>query len=156
MPIVKLPRMSKMEIEELISEQFLCRMAFAGKEYPHIVPLQYVRLNDSLYFHFSEYGIKMKLLESQRQVCVEIEKYEPDLSKFQFVILKGGLEIVTDPLEREEAIGKMAEQGRQLLSTNFLIVHGFREDEDWSSFTTARPLTIVKLTPATESGLKSR
>jgi len=148
--------MNKKEIDELISGQFLCRMAFVGEKYPHIVPLQYVLLNDSLYFHFSEYGTKMKLLKSQRQVCVEIEKYESDLSKFEFVVLKGSLETVTDPLEREEAIGKMAEQGKRMLSTNFLIAHGFREDDDWSSFTPARPLTIVKLTPATESGLKSR
>jgi nitroimidazol reductase NimA-like FMN-containing flavoprotein (pyridoxamine 5'-phosphate oxidase superfamily) len=148
--------MSKKEIEELISEQFLCRIAFMGEKYPHIVPLQYVLLNHSLYFHFSEYGIKMKLLESQRQVCVEIEKYEPDLSKFQFVLLKGSLEVVTDPLEREKAIGKMAEQGERLLSTSFLIAHGFSEEDDWSSLNPARPLTIVKLTPTIESGLKSR
>jgi len=148
--------MSKKEIGELISEQFLCRMAFMGEKYPHIVPLQYVLLNDSLYFHFSEYGIKMKLLENQRQVCVEIEEYKPDLSEFQFVMLKGSLEMVTDPLEREEAICRIAEQGRQVLSTNFLIAHGFKEEDDWSSFTPARPLTIVKLTPKIESGLKSR
>jgi nitroimidazol reductase NimA-like FMN-containing flavoprotein (pyridoxamine 5'-phosphate oxidase superfamily) len=98
----------------------------------------------------------MKLLESQRQVCVEIEKYEPDLSKFQFVLLKGSLEVVTDPLEREKAIGKMAEQGERLLSTSFLIAHGFSEEDDWSSLNPARPLTIVKLTPTIESGLKSR
>jgi nitroimidazol reductase NimA-like FMN-containing flavoprotein (pyridoxamine 5'-phosphate oxidase superfamily) len=98
----------------------------------------------------------MKLLENQRQVCVEIEEYKPDLSEFQFVMLKGSLEMVTDPLEREEAICRIAEQGRQVLSTNFLIAHGFKEEDDWSSFTPARPLTIVKLTPKIESGLKSR
>jgi len=58
--------MTKREIRELISEQFLCRVAFRGEKYPYIVPLHYVLLNDALYFHFSGYGRKMKLLESRR------------------------------------------------------------------------------------------
>jgi nitroimidazol reductase NimA-like FMN-containing flavoprotein (pyridoxamine 5'-phosphate oxidase superfamily) len=147
--------MNKKEVRNLVSEQFLCRIAFAGERYPHIVPLQYVLLNNVLYFHFTEYGTKMKLLESRRQVCVEIEKYELDLSEFQFVILKGNLEIVKDPSEREEAIVKMAEQGRRRLSRNFLTAHGFGKEDDWSSFSPDKPLTIVKLTPTTESGLRS-
>lgn len=147
--------MNKKEIAKLLNEQFLCRIAFSGETYPHIVPLHYVLLNNVMYFHFTEYGTKMKLLESRRQVCVEIEKYEPDLSEFQFAILKGSLEIVTDPSEREEAISTMAEQGRSKLSRNFLTAHGFRKGDDWSSFSPDKPLTIVKLIQITESGLKS-
>jgi nitroimidazol reductase NimA-like FMN-containing flavoprotein (pyridoxamine 5'-phosphate oxidase superfamily) len=52
--------MSKKEIGKLIKEQFLCRIAFTGERFPHIVPLQYVFLIDALYFHFAEYGTKMK------------------------------------------------------------------------------------------------
>jgi nitroimidazol reductase NimA-like FMN-containing flavoprotein (pyridoxamine 5'-phosphate oxidase superfamily) len=147
--------MSKEEIRELIEGQFLCRIALIGERYPHIVPLQYVFLNETLYFHFAEYGTKMKLLENRKQVCVEIEKYELDLSEFQFVVLKGSLEIVTDPTEREEAIVKMAEQGSKMLSKNFLAAHGFRKGDNWSSFTPDKPLTIIKLTPTSESGLRS-
>jgi nitroimidazol reductase NimA-like FMN-containing flavoprotein (pyridoxamine 5'-phosphate oxidase superfamily) len=147
--------MSKAEIGNLISEQFLCRIAFVGEKYPHIMPFQYVVLNGVLYFHFTEYGTKMKLLESGSWVCVEIEKYESDLSEFQFVILKGSLEAVTDPSERAKAIGKMAEQGKRMLSRNFLTAHGFNKGDDWSSFIPDKPLTIVKLNPASESGLRS-
>lgn len=151
----RLPQMSKKEIRNLVSRQFLCRIAFAGDMYPHIVPLQYVFLDNVLYFHFTEYGTKMKLLESRRQVCVEIEKYDLDLSEFQFVILKGNLEIVTDPFERKKAITKMAEHGRRKLSRNFLTAHGFSKGKDWSSFSPEKPLKIVKLILTTESGLKS-
>lgn len=147
--------MSKEEIRELVSRQFLCRVAFVRGKYPHILPLQYVLLNNSLYFHFSEYGQKMKLLESRTNVCAEIEEYEPDLSQFKFVILRGKLEKVTDSLERKEAIDRMAEQGRRMLSKNFLAAHGFRKEDDWSSFTSTEPLMIAKLTPTTESGLRS-
>jgi len=55
--------MKKSEIQRLIEEQFLCRIAFRGEEYPHIVHFQYVFMNGNLYFHFTAYGRKMKLVE---------------------------------------------------------------------------------------------
>ena len=152
----KLPRMKKDEIEKLIKEQFLCRIAFRGEEYPYIAPFQYVSINGILYFHFTTYGRKMKLVEKDKQVCVEIEQYKPDLSQYMFVTIKGKLSIVTDPLERAKVVKKMRELGKQKLSENFLAAHGFKADEGWDSFTAEKPLLIVKLEhPAEESGLKS-
>ncbi len=50
----------------------------------------------------------------------------------------------------------MAEEGKQRLSTNFLAAHGFKKEEDWSSFTPEKTLVIVKLDEiAEEIGLKS-
>ena len=155
MTVFRLPRMSKNEIKDLISEQFLCRIAFVGERYPHIAPFQYVLLNGALYFHFTDYGRKMKLLKSGKRVCVEIEKYESDMSEFKFVTLKGRLKIVTDPMEREDAINKMTEHGRRMLSKNFLAAHGLKKEDDWSSFNFEKPLIIVKLNSEEESGLKS-
>ena len=76
---VKLPRMSKAEIDQLLSEQFLCRIAFRGKRAPYIAPFQYVFIDGVLYFHFTDYGRKMGLLEEGNAVCVEIERYTPNL-----------------------------------------------------------------------------
>jgi len=45
--------MKKSEIERLMKEQFLCRIAFRGEEYPYIAPFQYVFANGTLYFHFT-------------------------------------------------------------------------------------------------------
>lgn len=86
--IVRLPKMENAEIEELIREQMLCRIAFKGDKYPYMAPFQYVYLNESLYFHFTDYGKKMKLLRRDNHVCVEIEKYQPDLSEYSFVVLR--------------------------------------------------------------------
>ena len=154
--IVKLPKMEKLEIEKLLREQMLCRIAFKGNEYPYMAPFQYVAMNGSLYFHFTDYGKKMRLLEKDKRVCVEIEKYRPDLSEYNFVVLRGMLEVVKDPQERAEVIRKMAEDGEQRLSTNFLAAHGFKKDEGWSSFTPEKPVIIVRLKETTEKmGLKS-
>jgi nitroimidazol reductase NimA-like FMN-containing flavoprotein (pyridoxamine 5'-phosphate oxidase superfamily) len=148
--------MKKSEIERLIKEQFLCRIAFKGEEYPYIAPFQYVFTNGKLYFHFTAYGRKMKLIDKHEKVCVEIEQYNPDLSRYMFITLKGNLRIVTDPVEKVKAIQKMRDFGKKRLSRNFLAAHGLRADENWDSLTAEKPIVIVKLDPlVAESGLKS-
>ena len=148
--------MENHEIEKLIREQMLCRIAFKGNDYPYMAPFQYVFMNGSLYFHFTDYGRKMKLLEKDKRVCVEIERYRTDLSEYNFVVLRGTLKVVTDPQERAKVIKRMAEEGKQKLSTNFLAAHGFKKEEGWSSFTPEKPLVVVKLQEiAEEIGLKS-
>lgn len=154
--IVKLPRMAKHEMERLIREQMLCRIAFKGAEYPYIAPFQYVFMDGTLYFHFTDYGKKMKLLERDKRVCVEIEKFRPDLSEYNFVVFRGTLKVVEDPLERAKVIKKMAKEGQQKVSVNFLAAHGFKKEEGWSSFTPEKPLVVVKLVEIAEKvGLKS-
>ena len=156
MTIVKLPKMEKHEINQLIREQMLCRIAFKGDEYPYMAPFQYVLMNGSIYFHFTDYGKKMKLLERDKRVCVEIEEYRQDLREYSFVVLRGTLKVVTEPYERATIIRRMAEEGEQKLSPNFLAAHGFKKEEGWSSFAPEKPLVIVKLENVTqEIGLKS-
>ena len=154
--IIKLPKMNKHEIEELVNEQRLCRIAFKGSDYPYIAPFQYVKLNGSLYFHFTNYGKKMGLLDRDKRVCVEIEKYLPDLSEYRFVTLQGKLKVVTESREREDAIRMMARTGEEEFSTNFLAVHGFSREDGWTSLSPEKPLVIVTLDEITrELGLRS-
>lgn len=134
----------------------LCRIAFKGDEYPYMAPFQYVLMNGSIYFHFTDYGRKMRLLEKDKRVCVEIETCKPDLSEYNFVVMRGALKVVTNPRERAMVIRRMAEAGEQKLSPNFLAAHGFKKEEGWSSITPEKPLVIVKLENiAQEIGLKS-
>jgi nitroimidazol reductase NimA-like FMN-containing flavoprotein (pyridoxamine 5'-phosphate oxidase superfamily) len=153
---VKLPKMKEDEIKKVIKEQTLCRIAFKGKNYPYMAPFQYVYMNDTLYFHFTDYGRKMQFLERDKRVCVEIEKYQPDMSEYNFVVLRGSIEIVNDTQERSRVIKKMAEDGKRKLSRNFLAAHGFKKEEGWSALSPEKPLVIVKLTDIVEEiGLKS-
>ena len=148
--------MEEREIEKLIRGQMLCRIAFKGDKYPYMAPFQYVFMNGSLYFHFTDYGKKKKLLEKDKRVCVEIEKYQKDLSEYSFVVLRGTLKVVTDPEERARVIKRIAEEGKQKLSKNYLAAHGLKKEEGWSALTPEKPLVIVKLEEiAEEIGLKS-
>jgi nitroimidazol reductase NimA-like FMN-containing flavoprotein (pyridoxamine 5'-phosphate oxidase superfamily) len=154
--LVKLPAMTREEIDQVIKEQFLCRIAFRGENSPYIAPFQYVTENGQLYFHFTEYGTKIGLLKEGFPVCVEIEKYSPNLSEYAFVTLTGTLKLVIEEAERRMAIQKMAETGSAKLSTNFLCAHGFESKSGWASFNAEQPILIVKLEEVTSiKGLKS-
>jgi nitroimidazol reductase NimA-like FMN-containing flavoprotein (pyridoxamine 5'-phosphate oxidase superfamily) len=153
---VKLPKMTEQEIEDLIREQMLCRIAFKGSTYPYMAPFQYVVVDGSLYFHFTDYGKKMHLIEQDDRVCVEIESYQPNLSKYNFVVLRGRVAKVTAAEERAMAITKLAEEGKRRVSTKFLVAHGFKESEGWSAFSPEKALVILKLEEIVETvGLKS-
>jgi nitroimidazol reductase NimA-like FMN-containing flavoprotein (pyridoxamine 5'-phosphate oxidase superfamily) len=153
---VEMPKMKENEIEELIGEQFLCRIAFIGDLRPYIAPFQYVVVNGSLYFHFTDYGKKMSFFKQKTPVCVEIERYTSNLSEYGFVVLTGKLRLVEDHEERKMAIEKMADVGGKKLSANFLLAHGFSQGSDWTDFTADKPILIIKLDDVTEKiGLKS-
>ncbi|HER54493.1 MAG TPA: pyridoxamine 5'-phosphate oxidase family protein [Candidatus Bathyarchaeota archaeon] len=157
MGVFKLPKMNKQEMWKLIRRQRLCRIAFKGDTYPYMAPFQYVVIDGSLYFHFTDYGKKMKLIENDKHVCVEIEEYREDLSEYSFVVFHGTLKVVSDPTERANAINQLRTEGEQKLSPNFLPAHGFTKEDGWESLTAEnKSLVAVKLENITqEIGLKS-
>jgi hypothetical protein len=156
MALVKLPIMTSSEIEDLIREQLMCRIAFKGEDYPYLAPFQYVVLKGSLYFHFTDYGRKMKLLEKDNRACVQIERYEPDLSSYSFVSLRGRLEVVEDEGERHRALNQLSTEGKEKLSPNFLAAHGINPREGWGSLNPKKSYIIVKLRDVVDIvGLKS-
>jgi len=152
---VKMQKMKENEIKQLVREQYLCRIAFKGDLQPYIAPFQYVVVNGTLYFHFTDYGKKMSFFKQENPVCVEIERYTPNLSEYGFVVLTGKLRLVEDREERKMAIEKMAEVGKQKLSANFLVAHGFSKGSDWGAFTAGKPILIIKLEVTEKMGLKS-
>ena len=153
---IKLPWMSESEINDLIDSQTICRIALKGSDYPYLAPFQYIRLADVLYFHFTDYGIKMRFLQENRKACVQIEYYEPDLSSYKFVSLRGELEQVKDLDKYEKAVKMFAEIGKKRLSPKFLAAHGLDPDGDWDSFNVSKQFVIMKLVNVTDKiGLKS-
>ena len=155
MKTYKLPKMNDEEILQLIRKQSLCRIAFSGDPYPYVSPFQYVVIYNQLYFHFTNYGKKIDFLKKDNPVCIEIERYSQDLSKFAFVILQGKLKLVDNPKERNSALDKFAEEGKKNFSENFLLAHGLELGSKWEDLT-KKPLIIVKLDKVVKkTGLKS-
>ena len=153
---LKLPNMSREEIEDLLYGSDICRIAFLDRGHPYIAPFQYIYQDDTLYFHFTNYGRKIKLLKENPNVCVEVERLDENLRSFRFISLKGKLSLVEDANERENVINKLRENGKQKLSPAFLTAHGINPREGWTYFTSEKPFLIVRLEDISEVvGLKS-
>lgn len=97
---LKLPTMSDNEIKQALQEGNISRIAFVDDTYPYIAPFQYVNLDNTLYFHFTDYGKKKNILEKNQNVCVSIEHLEDDLSSFYFISIQGKLALVEDKQEK--------------------------------------------------------
>jgi nitroimidazol reductase NimA-like FMN-containing flavoprotein (pyridoxamine 5'-phosphate oxidase superfamily) len=102
MEIVKIPRMAKMEYDQLISEGYICRIAFMGEKYPYVAPFLYVFDGNFLYFISTKYGKKIEIFRRNPYISVEIEKYTQDLSSYTFVTMQGRLEEVMDAIEKKK------------------------------------------------------
>ena len=152
----KLPRMNQDELHEVLHSQVLCRIAFNDVNYPYIAPFQYVFLNEVLYFQFTNYGRKIRILNQDNRVCVEVESYTADLSQYSFITIRGKLIEVTDPVERKDVINHIAQTGNARFSPQFLAAHGLQVNQTWTSYTADKPFLILKLVQIVEMfGLKS-
>jgi nitroimidazol reductase NimA-like FMN-containing flavoprotein (pyridoxamine 5'-phosphate oxidase superfamily) len=155
MSVIKLPKMEDKEIDEVINSNNLCRIAFIDDEFPYIAPFQYVYIDDVLYFHFTDYGKKKKILSNNSNVCISIEKFEPNLSSFYFISMQGNLKLVENNEIKNDVIIQMAESAKNKYSKNFLAAHGFEKERGWDVFTSEDQL-IYKFKPVgTPIGLKS-
>ena len=134
MDIVKLPEMSNKEIIEALKSKNICRIGFIDGDFPYISPFQYVYLNNSMYFHFTDYGKKKRILRKNSNVCVSIEQFSDDLSEYFFISMQGKLIILDDKEEKEMVLRKMIENAKENFSTNFLSAHGFNKKNGWDGF----------------------
>jgi len=92
-----MPLMLKQEYDELISDSYICRIAFKGESHPYIAPFLYIFDGRFMYFLSTKYGKKVGHFRQNPSVTVEVEKYNPNLSDFAFVAIPGRLEEVHDP-----------------------------------------------------------
>ena len=96
MNISKIPRMEKYEYDNLIKENYICRIAFRGESFPYIVPFLYSFDGKFLYFLPTRYGRKIDYFHKDPHVSVEIEYYSNDFSSYKFITLQGTLEEIND------------------------------------------------------------
>lgn len=155
MDVVKLPVMTEDEIKKALQNNHLCRIAFIDGEYPYISPFQYAYQNDQIYFHFTNYGKKMEIIEKSKNVCVSIENFEPDLQKYYFISMQGELAPVNNIEEKKSVLIKMAKEAKKKYSQNFLTAHGFDKEKGWDAFELQNQLIFTLIQKKKAIGLKS-
>jgi nitroimidazol reductase NimA-like FMN-containing flavoprotein (pyridoxamine 5'-phosphate oxidase superfamily) len=146
MEIVKIPRMAKVEYDQLISEGYVCRIAFMGEKYPYVAPFLYVFDGNFMYFLSTKYGKKIEIFRRNPYISVEVEKYSQDLSSYTFVTMQGRLEEVLDSIEKKKIRQKFVQMIHEhQLSRNILAALGHSPDDPVDAIGTEERSCIWKL-----------
>lgn len=126
MNILKIPRMEKHEYDHLIHDNYICRIAFRGENFPYIAPFLYTFDGKYLYFLPTRYGRKIDYFHQDPHVSVEIESYSSDLSNYNFISLQGILEEINDNSKKQQVRSDFIDLIRKRkLSPNALAALGF-------------------------------
>ena len=64
---------AKAEIESIIRQALVCRLALSDEVAPYIVPLCFGYKDDTLYFHSAREGKKLEILKRNQNVCFEFD-----------------------------------------------------------------------------------
>ncbi len=130
----KLSLMEEDEYKELVENQYLCRISYLGDKYPQIKPFLYIAEKNNIHILASKYGKKLKFLEENPKVALEIEEYSEDLSDYKFVTLHGTLSKVEDEDSCKRIREKFVELIRNRdLSRNVMRALGHSKDEPLES-----------------------
>jgi len=103
----------KAEIESIIREAIVCRLAMSDNDVPYIVPMNFGYADDTLYFHSALKGRKIDILRRNNRVCFEfdtdgeIERGEKACDwgiHYKSVIGFGTASLVEDPDAKRQAL----------------------------------------------------
>ena len=98
---------------QILEAADVCRVAFAGDDWPYIVPMSLGCCDGKLYFHCAPSGLKLDLLKANANVCFEVEtgvKIMPGVDacnwtvSYQSVVGFGRMSVVEDSDERRRGL----------------------------------------------------
>jgi len=130
MNIFKIPRMEKHEYDDLIKENYICRIAFLGDGFPYIIPFIYIFDGSFLYFLPTRYGRKIDYFNKDPHVSVEIEYYSNNFSSYKFITLQGVLKEINDNDEKKKVRSGFVDLIKERsLSSNVLAALGYETND---------------------------
>ncbi len=109
----------RIEIEEIIAQSSICRIAMAVDNQPYMVPLCFGYLDNTLYFHSADQGRKLEMIKKNPRVCFELEGEAEIIKakkacnwglKYRSIIGFGKASIIEDAGERTAALDLIMKQ----------------------------------------------
>lgn len=97
------------EIERLLSEEFVGRLACSVDGRPYVVPVAYAYKDGYVYSHSSE-GQKIRMMRRNRNVCFEVDRVQDEFN-WRSVVAWGTY---------EELRGEAAEEAMRAILVKFL------------------------------------
>jgi nitroimidazol reductase NimA-like FMN-containing flavoprotein (pyridoxamine 5'-phosphate oxidase superfamily) len=65
---------NRKEIDDILHEARVCRLALAVQDEPYLVPVSFGYDGDNLYFHTAKTGRKLDFIQNNPRVCFEVER----------------------------------------------------------------------------------
>ncbi|MBT3177775.1 MAG: pyridoxamine 5'-phosphate oxidase family protein [Desulfobacula sp.] len=62
------------EIEKILKESKVCRLAMVDEDKPYIVPMNFGYSNGYLFFHSAKQGRKIDLMKKNPNICFEVDE----------------------------------------------------------------------------------
>lgn len=97
-----LGKLNDTQIEKLLQEQVVGRIACQAKGEIYLVPINYVYREGCIYGHSSE-GKKIRMMRQNPKVCFEVDDIR-SVFQWQSVIANGTYEEITDVDEKQQAM----------------------------------------------------
>ncbi|MFA6083950.1 pyridoxamine 5'-phosphate oxidase family protein [Mucilaginibacter sp.] len=97
-----LGKLNETQIENLLKEQVIGRIACQANGDIYLVPVNYVYRNGYIYSHSAE-GKKIRMMRENPEVCFEVDNIN-SVFRWQSVIAKGTYEEITDAEEKQQAM----------------------------------------------------
>lgn len=107
------------KIEDFLRNSRVGHLGLSDRKYPYVVPLNYVWLNDKIYFHGAEGGRRNQIMKDNAEVCFTVcVEYgtitDPVPAKtdtaYMSVMLFGEAEVVTDLEESTSMLQEMMDK----------------------------------------------
>jgi uncharacterized protein len=118
------------QIDALLKQQVLARIACAHDDFIYLVPISYGYDGKYFYAHSPE-GKKLEVMRKNPNICIEIDNIS-DMSNWESVIAWGKYEEIADPAEREKALRILLRRHLPLnssVTTHLGATWPFSEDE---------------------------
>ncbi len=97
-----LGELNEVQIESLLKQQVIGRLACHADGITYIVPINYVYDGENIYSHSAE-GKKIEMMRKNPEVCFEVDEIE-NVFKWKSAIVWGRFEEITDLDEKQQAM----------------------------------------------------
>ncbi len=105
-------------IKEVLKDAEIGRISMCKDGEPYVVPICFVYLGGSIYFHSKKTGKKVDYIKSNPKICFQVDDHEILLSedpckstmKYRSAIIYGKVEVLKDEKEKIHILKKMIEK----------------------------------------------
>ncbi len=107
-----LGKLTNTEIEEVLYNNAVGRIACSNNNQPYIVPINYVYDGAYIIAHATE-GQKIDIMRNNSAVCFEVDEIV-NFTNWKSVVIQGTYEEITDEKDKQEAMDKLVDKALKL------------------------------------------